>query len=138
MNGERKMRPGRLLSSFSEKNSRPDFLARSMRTINFPPVAHGQSQDHQLIVLDLADQAVVPDPVSPLSAAVCCQAFPVLPGVHALDKVLFNPRLYHALRVPVQLLKLFVKPLRRFYAIFHKSRSFHSAEMGLLFSPPFT
>ena len=101
-------------------------------------MAYRQGENYQRSIFYLTDQTVITYPVSPLAATIRCQPFSVLAGILTLIQVLINSRFYHTLRVLIEFLKLLIKPFCRFYAILHKSNSFHNSEMGLLFFPFFT
>lgn len=71
------------------------------------PVADCQDQDYQPVVLYLADQAEITDPVTPLSAAVGRQTLAMDPRILASLKVLLHPLDDHGAYIWIQLGQLF-------------------------------
>ena len=106
--------------------------------VDFTPMPHGQGKNNKLCIIDLADQAVISNPIPPLPATVRCQPFSVLPWVCAVYQIFFNPRLKHALCIVVELFEILIEPGRRFNTKIHIPHSFQSSAMGELLLPLLT
>lgn len=86
---------------FQERKIRLFFcrFVRGRRTvlliIDFPSVTDRQGKDYQLVVVDLTNQTVISDAVTPLAASIRSQPFSVDTRILAVDKVFLNPRFNH-------------------------------------------
>ena len=69
--------------------------------IHFTPMAYCQSQDHQLFILNKAEQTVISNAIPPLSAPVGRQALAVGAWVSAVHEVFVYPRFQHPLGIAV-------------------------------------
>ena len=65
------------------------------------PMAYCQSQDHQLFILNEAEQTVISNAIPPLSAPVGRQALAVGAWVSAVHEVFVYPRFQHPLGIAV-------------------------------------
>lgn len=81
------------------------------------PVADCQDQDYQPVVLYLADQPEISDPVTPLPAAVGRQTFAVDPRILTSLKVLLHPLDDHRAYMRIQLRQLFPGQFRELYTV---------------------
>ena len=63
--------------------------------VDFAPVPDRERKDHQFGIVDLADDSVITDSVSPLSFSIGSQSFAVCAWIVTTNKVFINPRFYH-------------------------------------------
>ena len=78
----------------------------------------------EVVIFNLADEAIVSDAVTPLPRIVPAQRFTVTAGIGSAHQIFINPVAYHALGITIEFPKLSFEPVSHPELIFHRSSSF--------------
>lgn len=63
----------------------------SLFSVDTSAVSYFEYLDHQPVIDDQSQYAVIPDSVSPISSLVTCQSFTIRSGVFTIHQILFDP-----------------------------------------------
>ena len=78
----------------------------------------------EVVIFNLADEAIVSDAVTPLPRIVPPQRFTVAAGIWGFHQIFINPVAYHALGITIEFSELSFEPVGYPELIFHRSSSF--------------
>ena len=76
-------------------------LIAGLAVINISSMANCESEDDEFIILDVANETIVADAVTPLAFSVGGECLAVLAWVFTVRKIFINPRCKHLLCVTV-------------------------------------
>ena len=91
----------------------------------------GHNQDHNNIVLNVGNKAVVADSVTPLTTAISGQTFTMKARVVASFKITSNPSDYRCVHVAVKFLQSFFRLCTENDTIVHESPSSFSTSSSV-------
>lgn len=72
--------------------------------VDVTAVADGQDEDYNDIILNVGDEAIIADAITPLAVAVCSQALSVKAGIGAAFEIAANPSGYRGGHMAVKFL----------------------------------
>ncbi len=85
--------------------------------IHFSPMPDTQRKNNQISIPDMANQTIIPNPVTPLPLSVCNKRFSMYPRIFAIHKIFVNPGINHLSGIFIQPFQFPYRTLRIFHPV---------------------
>ena len=85
--------------------------------VHFSSMPNTQCENYEGLILDMADQAIIADPVTPLTFSVRDKGFSVCPWIFTTHKIFIDPGINHLPGIFIQSFQLPYRPFRIFYPV---------------------